>query len=97
MKKKIFNILRIVVSLGMITFLVSYLNVGAILDIASRIWDEHPGYLIAVVMGGLLLMVLEAYRLQQVLRVQEIHLSLLRLTRYCFIGMFFNKDRKSVV
>ena len=35
-------------------------------------------------------MLLDGYRLQQVLQVQGIHLSLLTLTRYCFIGIFFN-------
>ncbi|MDP8215044.1 MAG: lysylphosphatidylglycerol synthase transmembrane domain-containing protein [Candidatus Euphemobacter frigidus] len=90
MKKKIFNILRIVVSLGLIIFLVSYLDIGKIVDTASLIWSQHPGYLIVVVLGGLLLMILEAYRLQQVLRVQKIQLPLSRLTSYCFIGMFFN-------
>jgi hypothetical protein len=60
MKKRIFNILRIVVSLGLIGFLVSYLDVGKILDIASRIWHEHPGHLVAVVLGGMLMMILEA-------------------------------------
>jgi glycosyltransferase 2 family protein len=90
MKKTIFNILRIVISLGLIIFLISYLDLRKIGDTASLIWTQHPLYLPLVVAIGLLLMVLEAYRLQQVLQVQGIHLPLLRLTRYCFIGIFFN-------
>jgi glycosyltransferase 2 family protein len=90
MKKTIFNILRIVISLGLIIFLISYLDLRKIGDTASLIWTQHPLYLPLVVAIGLLLMVLEGYRLQQVLQVQGIHLPLLRLTRYAFIGIFFN-------
>jgi len=90
MKKTLFNILRIVVSLGLIIFLISYLDLQKIGDTALLIWTQHPLYLPIVIAGGLLLMLLEGYRLQQVLQVQGIRLSLMRLTRYCFIGNFFN-------
>ncbi|HDL63826.1 MAG TPA: flippase-like domain-containing protein, partial [Proteobacteria bacterium] len=90
MRKTLFNILRVIVSLGLIIFLVSYLDLKKIGDTAALIWTQHPLYLPLIVLGGLLLMLLEAYRLQQVLHVQGIHLRLMRLTRYCFIGIFFN-------
>jgi len=90
MRKTLFNILRIVVSLGLIIFLIAYLDLKKIGDTASLIWTQHPLYLPLIVLGGLLLMLLEAYRLQQVLQVQGIRVPLLRLTRYCFIGIFFN-------
>jgi len=90
MKKTIFNLLRIAVSLGLIIFLISYLDLKKIGDTASLIWTQHPIYLPIIILGGLLLMILEAYRLQQVLQIQGIRLPLPRLTRYCFIGIFFN-------
>ncbi|MEA1927626.1 MAG: lysylphosphatidylglycerol synthase transmembrane domain-containing protein [Candidatus Auribacterota bacterium] len=90
MKKTIFNIIRIVVSLGLIIFLISYLDIRKIGDTATLLWNQHPFYLLLILLGGLIFMILEGYRLQQVLRVQDIHLPLPRLTRYCFMGMFFN-------
>jgi len=90
MRKTLFNILRIVISLGLIIFLVSYLDLEKISDTASLIWTQHPLYLPLIILGGLIMMVLEGYRLQQVLQVQGIHLHLSRLTRYVFIGNFFN-------
>jgi glycosyltransferase 2 family protein len=90
MKKTLFNILRIVISLGLIIFLVSYLDLKKIGDTASLIWTQHPLSLPLIILGGLLLMLLDGYRLQQVLHIQGIRLPLLTLTRYCFIGIFFN-------
>ena len=90
MRKKIFIILRVVISLGLIIFLVSFLNLGRILEITSRIWKDHPVYLFAILLGGIVFVLLEAFRLQQVLRIQGMNLSLPRLIRYCFIGIFFN-------
>lgn len=90
MKKNIFNILRILISLGLIVFLVSYLDLKKISETAALIWTQHPLYPPLIILGGLLLMLLEAYRLQQVLQVQGIRLPLLTLTRYSFIGFFFN-------
>ncbi len=90
MRKTLFNILRIVISLGLIIFLVSYLDLEKIGDTASLIWTQHPLSLPLIILGGLLLMLLDGYRLQQVLQAQGIHLSVMTLTRYCFIGIFFN-------
>ncbi len=90
MKKAVFTVLRIVISLGLIVFLLSYLDLDKIGETASLFWTQHPFYLLAVILGGIIFMILEGYRLQQVLLAQDIHLPLTRLTRYCFIGMFFN-------
>jgi len=90
LKKNIFTTLRIAISGGLIVFLVSFLNVGEILRITSRIWKLHPEYLIIALVMVPWLIFLEACRLQMILNIQDIHLPLARLTRYCFIGMFFN-------
>ncbi len=89
-KKQLFTLLRVAVSGGLIVFLLTYLDVGKILDIVSGIWRHHPGYLAGIILGAFFFQVLEAYRLQQILKIQNIHLPLPRLTVYCFIGMFFN-------
>jgi len=90
MRKKIFTILRVVISLGLIIFLLSFLNLGRILEITSRIWKDQPAYIPLILVGGFLFVLLEAFRLRQILRIQGMNISLLRLVRYCFIGIFFN-------
>ncbi len=89
-RKKIFNILRILISVGLLVFLLSFLNVDQIWKIASRLWEEHPSIVLLIVLASLLFVVLEAFRLQQVLKIQEIDIPLSRMIRYCFIGVFFN-------
>lgn len=89
-KKRIFTLIRIAVSGGLIVFLLTYLDLGDILTIVTRIWSDHPFYLLGIVLGAFLFQVCEAYRLQQVLLIQDIFLPLPRLTAYCFIGMFCN-------
>ena len=90
MKKILFTILRIAVSLGLLAYLVFSLDLKKIAANLSRIWSERPDCLIALAAGAVAVVVLEAFRLQQILRVQGIRVPLLRLVRYCFIGMFFN-------
>lgn len=89
-RKTIFNILRVVISAGLLIFLALFLDLGRIAEIISGIWKHHPFYLFAALAGALLYVFIEAYRFQQMLLIQNISLPLLRLTRYCFVGMFFN-------
>lgn len=89
-RKKLFNILRVVISLGMLTFLALFLDLGRIAEIISGIWQNHPFYIFATLLGALFFVVVEAYRFQQMLLVQNIKLPLTRLIRFCFVGMFFN-------
>ncbi len=90
LKRVLLTVLRIVVSLGLLGYLVFSLDLKKIADNLSQIWAERPDCLAALALGGVVLMVLEAFRLQQILLVQEIRSPLPRLIRYCFIGMFFN-------
>jgi hypothetical protein len=90
MKKILLTVLRIAVSLGLLSYLVFSLDIEKIAANLSQIWSERPDCLAALGLGAIVLVVLEAFRLQQILLVQGIRSPLPRLIRYCFIGMFFN-------
>lgn len=80
-------LLRFGISLLLISWLVSKVELGSMFSTlaASRWW------LVGIVTGVLCVRTLLAgLRWQMILRAQDVHRSLLRLTGWCLVGSFFN-------
>ena len=86
-RKLLFNLLKIVVSLGMLTFIFSSLDLPAFLN---SIRNADPRWLAAALGVMLLGVVVRAYRWQILLTAIGVPVPLLQLTAIYFIGFLFN-------
>ena len=87
MRDKVFDLLKVVVSVGLLALLLWKVGWQ---ETWATIRQIDPRYLLAAWLLYLFSMVLRAYRWQVLLRIQKLKASLSRLTALYFIGTFFN-------
>ncbi|GIK38648.1 MAG: hypothetical protein BroJett011_24810 [Chloroflexota bacterium] len=86
-RKQLFNILKIVVSLGLLVFIFSTLDLAAFIEAVSR---ANPWWLLAALAMMMLGVIIRAWRWQILLDAIAVHVSLTELTHIYFIGFLFN-------
>lgn len=86
-RKQLFNILKIVISLGLLAFIFSTLDMAAFLQTVSR---ANPWWLLAALATMMLGVVIRAWRWQILLDAIAVHVPLTELTNIYFIGFLFN-------
>lgn len=87
LKRQRANLVKIVVSLGLLIFLLTRVGLGGTLEALS---DAHPVYLLVALALYFVGVPLRAYRWQVLLGAVGTHVSLPRLTSLYFVGTFFN-------
>ncbi|MBI1881516.1 MAG: flippase-like domain-containing protein [Chloroflexi bacterium] len=86
-RKQLLNILKIVVSIGLLIFIFSTLDLAAFIGAVSR---ANPWWLLAGLAMMMLGVVIRAWRWQILLDAIGVHVSLIELTNIYFIGFLFN-------
>lgn len=86
-RKQILNILKVVVSVGLLIFIFSTLDMAAFFKSVSR---ANPWWLLAALTMMMLGVVIRAYRWQILLEAIGVTVSLVELTNIYFIGFLFN-------
>lgn len=86
-RKQLLNIIKIIVSLGLLTFIFSSINLKALLEV---IRGANPIWLMAALLMMLLGVVVRALRWQILLKAIGVPISLAELTAIYFIGFLFN-------
>ncbi len=87
MRHRLFNLLRMVISLGLLTFFLTKVGVR---ETWERLQGANIGYLLAVFLLYLLSIVLRSYRWRIFLNAQGVRVSLPKLISLYLIGVFFN-------
>lgn len=87
MKDKLLTSLKVVVSIGLIAYLFTRVDLAAVGGILA---SARPGYLILALLLYLTAITLNAVRWQVLLRAQRIQVPLQALLEYTFVGVFFN-------
>jgi uncharacterized protein (TIRG00374 family) len=87
LKRRPANLLKIVVSLGLLIFLLTRIGLGGTLEALK---GAHPGYLLAALVLYLVGVPLRAYRWQVLLAAVGTQVRLSRLINLYFVGTFFN-------
>ncbi len=87
MRHRLFNLLRIVISLGLLAFLLTKVGVR---ETWESLRGANIGYLLAVFLLYLLSIVLRSYRWRIFLNTQGVQASLPKLASLYLIGVFFN-------
>ncbi|MCL4295175.1 MAG: flippase-like domain-containing protein [Anaerolineae bacterium] len=86
-RKQLFNILKILVSVGLLAFIFSTLDLAAFIGAVSR---ANPWWLLAALAMMMLGVIIRAWRWQILLDAIAVHVSLVELTHIYFIGFLFN-------
>jgi glycosyltransferase 2 family protein len=86
-RKQLLNILKIVISLGLLIFIFSTLDLSAFIGAVSR---ANPGWLLAALAMMMLGVVIRAWRWQILLAAIGVYVSLTELTKIYFMGFLFN-------
>lgn len=86
-RKQLLNILKIVVSLGLLTFIFSTLDIQAFL---SAVRQANPWWLLAALVMMMVGVVIRAWRWQILLNAIEVRVPIGELTAIYFIGFLFN-------
>jgi hypothetical protein len=86
-RKQLFNLLKIVVSVGLLTFIFSQLDLPAFAKVVSQ---ANPWWLLAALGMMMLGVVIRAWRWQILLDAIGVSVSLTELTNIYFIGFLFN-------
>jgi glycosyltransferase 2 family protein len=88
---KLKTILKIVFSLGLLSYLIYQANPEKILAILSRIWTGgHSIYIFLAIITFTLAIIVYAYRWQVLLKGYNTHIGLNKLFKFYLIGLFFN-------
>ncbi|MFQ6000036.1 MAG: lysylphosphatidylglycerol synthase transmembrane domain-containing protein [Anaerolineae bacterium] len=87
MRHRLFNLLRIVISLGLLAFLLAKVGLR---ETWESLQGANIGYLLTVFLLYLLSMVLRSYRWRIFLNAQGVRVSLPKLVSLYLIGVFFN-------
>lgn len=87
MRRRLFNLLRMVISLGLLAFLLTKVGVR---ETWERLQGANIGYLLAVFLLYLVSIVLRSYRWRIFLKAQGVRASLPKLISLYLIGVFFN-------
>jgi glycosyltransferase 2 family protein len=88
MKKTLFTLLKIAVSLGILAYI--FLRVVDINQLWKELVKANPLYFIAAVLVYFLVQGLSAYRWHVLLKPQGIDVPFPRILAYYFLGMYFN-------
>lgn len=86
-RKQLFNILKIVISVGLLIFIFSSLDIAAFIAAVSQ---ANPWWLLLALATMMLGVVIRAWRWQILLAAISVHVSLAELTNIYFIGFLFN-------
>ncbi len=86
-RKQLLNILKIVVSIGLLFFIFNSLDLQAFLN---AIWGANPWWMLAGLATMMLGVVMRAFRWQILLEAIGVSVSLAELTAIYFIGFLFN-------
>jgi uncharacterized protein (TIRG00374 family) len=86
-RKQLFNILKIIVSIGLLAFIFSTLDMVAFMQVVNQ---ANPWWLLAALATMMLGVVIRAWRWQILLDAITVHVSLVELTNIYFIGFLFN-------
>lgn len=86
-RKQLFNLLKILISLGLLAFIFSTLDLPAFIQ---AIRQAHPWWLLAALAIMLVGVVMRAWRWQILLKAIGVEVSLTELTNIYFIGFLFN-------
>jgi len=87
MRRRFFSLLRVVISLGLLAFLLARVGVR---ETWESLQGANIGYLLAVFLLYLLSIVLRSYRWRIFLNAQGVQASLPKLASLYLIGVFFN-------
>ncbi|MEW6686076.1 MAG: lysylphosphatidylglycerol synthase transmembrane domain-containing protein [Candidatus Edwardsbacteria bacterium] len=87
MKKHLWTAIRILISLGLIAFILLKVDLKLLL---AHLHSTRLAYVVLAVFGYLLIVFICAYRWRLLLRVQEINSEIEYLASLFFIGLFFN-------
>ena len=88
---KLKTILKIVFSLGLLSYLIYQANPEKIFSILSRIWTGgHSIYILLAIITFTLAILVYAFRWQVLLKGYDIHIGLFKLFKFYLIGLFFN-------
>lgn len=87
MKRQRANLVKIVISLGLLIFLLTRVGLGGTLEALK---DAQPGYLLVALVLYVIGVPLRAHRWQALLDAVGTHVRLGRLTNLYFVGTFFN-------
>ena len=88
---KLKTILKIVFSLGLLSYLIYQANPEKILLILGRIWTGgHSNYIILATIAFTISILVYAYRWQVLLKGYNLHVGLFKLFVFYLIGLFFN-------
>lgn len=87
MRRRLFNLLRIAISLGLLAFLLAKVGVR---ETWENLEGANIGYLLAVFLIYLFTIVLRSYRWRIFLNAQRVRASLPKLISLYLIGLFFN-------
>lgn len=86
-RKQLFNILKIIISIGLLAFIFSTLDMTAFIQTVSQ---ANPWWLLAALAMMMLGVVIRAWRWQILLNAIAVHVPLTELTNIYFIGFLFN-------
>jgi glycosyltransferase 2 family protein len=88
---KLKTILKIVFSLGLLSYLIYQANPEKILSILSRIWTGgHFNYIVFAIIAFTISILVYAYRWQILLKGYNVKIGLFKLFMFYLIGLFFN-------
>jgi len=87
MKDRLVTALKIVVSLALVAYLFTRVDLSKVGEVLAR---ARPGYLLLALLLYFAAIALNAVRWQVVLRAQQISVPLRALLEYQFVGVFFN-------
>ncbi len=87
MRRRLFSLLRMAISLGLLAFLLAKVGVW---ETWESLQGANMGYLLAVLLLYLFSIVLRSYRWRIFLNAQGVQASLPKLTSLYLIGVFFN-------
>ena len=86
-RKQLLNIGKILVSIGLLTFIFSTINIKAFLEV---MWSANPWWLLAALVMMILGVFIRAFRWQVLLDAIGVRVPLGELTAIYFIGFLFN-------
>lgn len=86
-RKQLFNVLKIVISLGLLIFIFSTIDLPAFLEVVRR---ANPWWLLTALAMMMLGVVIRAWRWQILLDAIGVRVPLAELTNIYFIGFLFN-------
>src|SRR5215216_4242516 len=88
MKKTVLTLVKIVVSLGILTYI--FTKVIDVRHLWANIREADVSFIIAAILSYFLVQTLSAWRWYLIVKPQGIEVSFLKILAYYFLGMYFN-------